>query len=129
MLPAVTKLATAVDIGEKAKEVGNQVGLQTGTISETILTVISWLLFVAGGVAILLLIIGGIFYITAAGDATRLERAKAIVRSSIIGLVVILISAVIVITVNLAITGRSGRSRGGLDTPYTRPVYIPRNQR
>ena len=69
---------------------------------------------VAGGVAVLVLIISGFFYVTAAGNEKTIERAKAGIRGAIIGIIIMLLAAIIVNTINYAILGRSGGSfRGG----------------
>ncbi len=61
--------------------------------------VINWSLGIAGGLAVLVLVIGGVMYVTAAGDQTRIELAKKTIKGAIIGIIVILISAVIVYAV------------------------------
>ena len=74
-------------------------GLSESNIGETILSVITIGLGVAGSVAVLFLIVGGFLYITAAGDEQRLEKAKTTLKNAIIGTVFILLALVIVITI------------------------------
>jgi hypothetical protein len=69
-------------------------------LATVISRVINWGLAMAGGVAVLMLIIGGFYYITAAGDEHRMERGKATIRGAITGIIIILISAIIVNTIN-----------------------------
>jgi hypothetical protein len=89
-----------------AKSVAAQVttppipGLRRESIADTILAVITWGLGIAGAVAVLYLIVGGFLYITASGDEGRLEKAKNTLKNAIIGIVVILLSLVIVFTLN-----------------------------
>lgn len=52
---------------------------------------------VAGIVAIALLVYGGITMSTAAGDPTRVKKAKTIIISAIIGLVIVLLAAAITV--------------------------------
>ncbi len=77
-----------------------ETGLSTTGVRDTIITIIFWALGIAGSIAVLFLIVGGFLYITAAGDSDRLDKAKATIKNSIIGIVVILLSLVIVFTLN-----------------------------
>ncbi|MFO0704672.1 MAG: hypothetical protein U0517_01705 [Candidatus Andersenbacteria bacterium] len=77
--------------------------LPTGSLEGIVTNVINWGLGIAGTVAVLMLVVGGFMYITAAGDERRLDRAKAIVRGAITGVIIILISAIIVNTLNYAL--------------------------
>jgi lysylphosphatidylglycerol synthetase-like protein (DUF2156 family) len=76
----------------------------TSTLSGLILYVINILLSVAGVVAVLFFIIGGFFYITAAGNEETAEKGKSIVINAIIGLVIIILSYVIVNVVSGLVT-------------------------
>lgn len=76
------------------------VGLTNRPLSEIIGSAIDWLLTVTAGLALLFIIIGGIYYITAAGDDKQMQEGKAIITYSVWGLVFILISYSIVLTVN-----------------------------
>lgn len=80
-------------------------GLTTRSLSEIITGVINWLLSIASGLAILFIIIGGIYYITAGGDEQRMSTGKKIITYSVVGLVFIIISYSIVVTVNKIIAG------------------------
>jgi len=61
-------------------------------VSEIIQYVINLILYAAGSVAVLMLIIGGIRYITSFGNQEGMEAAKKIVKYSIIGLVAVMLS-------------------------------------
>ncbi len=76
------------------------VGLTDRPLTEIIADIIDWLLKITSGVAILFIIIGGIIYATAAGDDKRMETAKSIITYAVLGLLFILISYSIVVTVN-----------------------------
>jgi len=76
------------------------VGLTNRPISQIIASVIDWLLSIAAGLTILFIVIGGIYYVTAAGDEHRMTTAKMIITYSIMGLLFIAISYSIVVTVN-----------------------------
>jgi len=49
-----------------------------------------------GSIAVLMLVVGGIMYITSAGDSTKADTAKNIIKYAIIGLVVAILSLIIV---------------------------------
>ena len=66
---------------------------------------INLLLGIAGGVAILVLVYGGIMYMVSGGDEKQLGNAKAAVTYSIMGLLIILGAVFIVNTVLSGLTG------------------------
>lgn len=68
---------------------GNDLTAQVGNITSTLLTV-------AGAVAVIIIIIGGIAYITSSGDSSRIKLAKDTVLYAVIGLVVVIIAYAIV---------------------------------
>lgn len=81
------------------------IGLTNRPLSEIIASGIDWLLGIAAGLTILFIIIGGIYYVTAAGDDQQMATAKTMITYAVIGLVFIVISYSVVITVNSIITG------------------------
>jgi len=60
----------------------------TDKASSLIGKIINILLFVLGAIAVIMIIIGGITYVTSTGDSTSVTRAKNTILYSIIGLVV-----------------------------------------
>lgn len=60
------------------------------------LNVLNFILSIAGITAIVMLVIAGIIYLTAAGSDDRIEIAKRMTKWSIIGIVIILASLIIV---------------------------------
>lgn len=54
------------------------------------------LLFVAGAIAVIVIIFGGIRYVTSTGDAARVKQAKDTILYGVIGLVVSLLAFAIV---------------------------------
>ena len=66
------------------------------TLSAIALKVLNFLLSIVGILAIIMLVIGGIMYLTAAGDEERIGTGKKIVTYSIIGIAIALASLVIV---------------------------------
>jgi hypothetical protein len=66
------------------------------TLSGLILIVLNFLLSLVGGLALIFMIIGAIFYLTSAGDEERIDKAKKMIKYSIIGITVALSALVIV---------------------------------
>ena len=66
------------------------------SLTEVALNLLQVLLNIVGALAVLMMVIGGIIYITSAGDGTRIDTAKNIIKYSVIGLVFALVSLVIV---------------------------------
>lgn len=89
--------------------IGGIAGSQTLTgPGGLIYRIISLLLFVAGGLAVLFVIIGGYQYITAAGNEEQSEKGKKTLVNAIIGVVVIVLAWVIINVVVNTISGSSG---------------------
>jgi energy-converting hydrogenase Eha subunit B len=61
-----------------------------------ITTVITWILGIAALIAVLMLIIGGILYVTAAGNTDRAKQARQTILYAVIGLIVIVLAYFIV---------------------------------
>lgn len=66
------------------------------TLLEIIQNVLNFLLSLVGVLAIVMLVWGGVMYLTSAGDEKRADSAKAIVKWAIIGIAVALASLVLV---------------------------------
>jgi len=58
----------------------------------TLFTLIGWILAFVGPLAVLFIIIGGILYMTSAGNPERVSRAKKTLTYAIVGLVVVVLS-------------------------------------
>lgn len=65
-------------------------------IATIIQNVTNWVLVIAGSVAVLFLIIGGVRYIISAGNPTQAEAAKKTIIYALIGVVIIALSLVLV---------------------------------
>ena len=57
---------------------------------------INVLLFVVGALAVIMIVVSGIFYVTSAGDAGKVARAKNTLMYSVVGLIVAFIAFAIV---------------------------------
>lgn len=67
------------------------------TLAEILMNVLNFLLSVVGVLAIIMLVVGGAMYVTAAGDEGKIDTAKKIVKWAIIGIAVSL-SALVIVT-------------------------------
>jgi Type IV secretion system pilin len=65
-------------------------------IANFILTIALWLVYIAGALATLILVYGGIRYMTSNGDSNKTKTAVEIIKNAIIGLVLVIISFTIV---------------------------------
>lgn len=66
------------------------------TLGATIKTVTNVLLFIIGAVAVIMIILGGIRYVTSNGESAQITAAKNTILYSVIGLVVALLAYAIV---------------------------------
>jgi hypothetical protein len=71
------------------------VGLPCGDVAAIIENFAKWILGIFGSLAIIAFAIAGILYITAAGDETRIEKAKKMMTYAIIGIIVALIGLIV----------------------------------
>jgi hypothetical protein len=55
--------------------------------------------YIAGGVAVIVILIGGIYFITANGDANKISSARSAVINTLIGLIVVVLAQAIIIFV------------------------------
>lgn len=65
-------------------------------VSQIISYLINLIIFASGSISIILLILGGIRYISSLGDQEALDSAKKIIKQALIGLLVIIFSYFIV---------------------------------
>lgn len=84
--------------------------IQTATnnsdsIRDLVLRIVDYFLFFLGLVATLMVIYGGIIYVTAAGEQDAVDKAKKIISYSLIGIIIILLSFALVNTIINAGTG------------------------
>lgn len=100
---ALIGLAIVMAAPSFLKEIGNILGWNAVsdptvlTLTEIAMKVLDFLLSVIGIIAIIMLLIGSVMYLTAAGDEKRAGTAKDIVKYAIIGIIVAF-SALVIIT-------------------------------
>ena len=66
--------------------------ITTDDFAQIIENTLLWVLGIAGSIALFMLIVGGIMYITSAGDEQKVATAKKIFNFTVIGLIVVLLS-------------------------------------
>lgn len=107
---AITAAMIGLAIGLAApsflKEIGTVLGWDASvnqdavqgalTLSQIARNVLDFLLSIVGVLAIIMLVVGGIMYLTAAGNEDQIDSGKKIVTYSIIGIAVALAALVIV---------------------------------
>lgn len=78
-------------------DIGKQLDGAGGFIS----TIVNTILFLAGSIAVIVLVFGGFRYVTSTGDASRIKQAKETIMYAIVGIIVaILAYAIVAFTVN-----------------------------
>lgn len=71
--------------------------LVTGGDFTTVATrIVEWVLMLAGIIAVIYLVYGGILYITAGGDAEKATKGRTALVNAIIGIIIIILAVVIV---------------------------------
>jgi len=75
------------------------VDTKNSDIAGVIGDIVKWLLGFVGALAVLMIIVAGIMYLTSGGDEGRVEKAKQWLIYAIVGLIVALLGWVIVSTV------------------------------
>lgn len=86
------------DAASEIKGGVNKVGGTENTVKleDRIKTIVNILLFVIGAVAVLMIIIGGIRYVTSNGESAQLTSAKNTILYAVIGLIVAILAFAIV---------------------------------
>lgn len=79
----------------------------------TVINIINYVLTFVGIIAVVILIYAGFLYLTAAGDEGATKKAKSMIFTSLIGIIIILLSFVIV---NTVITQGTTAINGGQPT-------------
>ncbi len=78
--------------------------IATSDFSVLLTNFLKWLLSVAGSLALLTLIVGGVFYVTSSGNDQRVETAKKMITWTLLGLILILASYSIIIVIDELLT-------------------------
>ncbi len=73
----------------------NKLG-QAKSTKEIMQSIVKWLLSLIGTIAVISLLYGGFLYITSQGEEKQAEKAKNIILYSVIGIIIIGLSAIVV---------------------------------
>ena len=80
---------------------------ESKSFTDLLIRIITLLLTVAGIIAVLMLIVGGFWYITSAGNEEQSEKGKKAITNAIIGVIVVLLSyAIVTVIGSLVNTGK-----------------------
>lgn len=91
--PATTNAKNSVNEGITA---AGGAGTTGSTLTDLVKKIIGVLLFVGGAVAVIMIIVGGIRYITSNGDQAHVKAAKDTIMYAVVGLVVAILAYAIV---------------------------------
>ncbi len=85
--------AKTIDLGAKVKVVGEGVGFNSEqTLASTVGLIINVLISIIGVLFMIYAVYAGYLWMTARGDDEQVSKAKAILRGSIIGIIIVLAS-------------------------------------
>lgn len=91
----------------------------TSTLAELILLVIKYMLILSGMIAVVALIVGGFWYITAAGNDEQAEKGRKALTNAIIGLVIVILAYAVVNIIIQTLTTNDILKKGGTTTTQT----------
>ncbi len=80
--------------GRLAEATGGQ-----GSLRQLVLTFLNFFLGFLGLISVIMIIYGGVLYVTAAGEQEKVDKGKKIIMYAIVGIVIILLAFAIVNTV------------------------------
>jgi cytochrome bd-type quinol oxidase subunit 2 len=95
---AGTAGAQLIQQGDVPSNIAAATGGET-SIRALILRIVDFFLLFLGLIAVIMIIYGGITYVTAAGNEEKVGKAKKIIMYAIVGIVIVLISFALVNTV------------------------------
>jgi len=78
--------------------------ISTSDFSKLVENFLLWTLGVAGSLSLLMLIAGGILYVTSTGDEQKVATAKKMITWTLLGLIVILASYSIIVVLDQLLT-------------------------
>ena len=110
VLPFVSLAVNDVDNGLRTSRLtglfGNSGLSGSRSLSELIYNAIRILLAFAGAIAVLFIIVGGFWYITASGNEEQAEKGKTTLINAVIGVIIVVLAyAIVTVIVNLVSSG------------------------
>lgn len=124
-LAATTALAATVDINQYTTNVADQSGYATSgvndkSLSQSIGKVIKLALSVTGIIFLVLTVYAGFLWMLAGGNAEQVEKAQGIMKTAVMGLIVIIGCYGIVVFVLAAITAVTNTQNNSVGAVFTR---------
>lgn len=106
-----------IDVG-----IGSTFGLGSADLKATVINIVNYVLGALGLIAVIVILYGGFLWLVSRGNAQQVEKAKRVLRSAVIGLVIVLLAWAIVQFVVGAISNSTGGGNtnggaGGCPTP------------
>ncbi|MBQ3464723.1 hypothetical protein IJH15_00665 [Candidatus Saccharibacteria bacterium] len=86
-------------------------------------SMISWVIGMAGVISAIFLVYGGISYITSAGDANKLQKAKNTIMYALIGMAIVALSSVITAFVSNTIKDAQSSSSNIINKTIAKEIY------
>lgn len=105
LIASVVVMPTLVFAQLNTNQIAGASQLEDTSISVLIQAAMRWLLYIVGFLAVIGFVISGIFYLTAAGDEGQIDKAKSIMVSSIVGILVALLGLIIITAVTRFLGG------------------------
>jgi hypothetical protein len=105
MVPVAS--AALITPGDVPGEISAATGGE-GSIRALALKIVNYFLTFLGIVAVMMIIFGGVTYVTAAGKQESIDNAKKIILYALVGIIIILLSFAIVNTILTSATGGGG---------------------
>jgi len=97
-------------------EFGEEFGLPSGDIRTTAENIVNVILGSLGLITVVLIIYGGVIWMTAGGNEEKISKAKKVITSAIIGLIIIALAWSIFIF-TLTITSNAAGTGGPINSP------------
>ncbi len=86
-----TYVAQAIEF-DPGGSIRAKLNLPANDLQSTSINFLQWVLGLLGLVAVVLIVYGGLVWMTAAGNEDRIRKAKEILRGAVIGLVIVLLA-------------------------------------
>lgn len=107
-------------VSDEVKKASGCDGGSDQEISDSIVTIINAIIAILGLVAVIVIVYGGIQYMTSAGDSSKLKRAKDTILYAVIGLIIsVLAFAITNFTINIIKSSGSSSSNNSTDYSST----------
>ncbi len=110
MLKGLIERAYAAPVGSSFEGFfGNKISpTDEGDVQSLVTRIISWILYIAGVLAFVYLVISGITYITAGGNAEQAKKGQQGIINAVIGVIIIVLAWVILNAVTNLATNDAG---------------------